>query len=56
MAEAFLSLATREQADILLHADYDAMRTARIVGPEAPEFGALLERIRAVEAEIDHWT
>ena len=39
-----------------LQADYDAMRTARIVGAEAPEFVALLERIRVLEAEINHWT
>ena len=33
-----------------LKSDYDAMRAARIVGAEAPEFDALMEQIRVVES------
>ena len=33
-----------------LKSDYDAMRAARIVGADAPEFDALLDQIRVVES------
>ena len=36
-----------------LQADYDAMRRARIVGDDAPEFDALMERIRILEADAN---
>ncbi len=36
-----------------LQSDYNAMRAARIVGDEAPEFDALIERIRALETEAN---
>ena len=36
-----------------LQSDYDAMRSARIVGDGAPEFEALIERIRLLETEVN---
>ena len=36
-----------------LQSDYDAMRSARIVGDGAPEFEALIERIRLLEARAN---
>ena len=36
-----------------LQSDYDAMRRAHIVGDGAPEFGALVERIRSLETEVN---
>ena len=39
-----------------LQADYDAMRTARIVGTDAPRFESLIEQIRILEAEINNRT
>ena len=36
-----------------LQADYDSMRRARIVGDDAPEFDALIERIRILEADAN---
>ncbi len=37
-----------------LKSDYDAMRAARIVGAEAPEFDALIDQIRVVESAANH--
>ena len=45
MAEAFLLPG--------LQADYDAMRTAAIVGDDAPGFDALVEEIRILEANVN---
>ena len=36
-----------------LQSDYDAMRGARIVGDDAPAFGALIEAIRVLEIEVN---
>ena len=36
-----------------LRSDYEAMRRARIVGAQAPDFKDLIERLRALEAEIN---
>ncbi len=36
-----------------LHADYDAMRAAAIVAGDAPEFDALVEGIRVLEANVN---
>ncbi len=36
-----------------LRSDYDAMRRAGIVGADAPGFGTLIERLRALEVEIN---
>ena len=36
-----------------LRSDYDAMRNARIVGDDAPEFDALIERIRILESDAN---
>ena len=36
-----------------LQADYDAMRTAAIVADDAPEFDALVEGIRILEANVN---
>ena len=36
-----------------LQSDYDAMRNARIVGDDAPEFDALIERLRILEADAN---
>ena len=37
----------------VLQSDYDAMRNARIVGDDAPEFDALIERLRILEADAN---
>ena len=39
-----------------LRSDYDAMRAARIVGAEAPEFDVLIEQIRGVESDANRRT
>ena len=39
-----------------LRSDYEAMRAARVVGPEAPEFDVLIEQIRSVESEANSRT
>ena len=39
-----------------LRSDYDAMRAARIVGAEAPEFDVLIEQIRGVESNANRRT
>ena len=39
-----------------LRSDYDAMRAARVVGPEAPEFDVLIEQIRSVESDANRRT
>ena len=39
-----------------LRSDYDAMRAARIVGAEAPEFDVLIEQIRSVESDANRRT
>ena len=36
-----------------LRSDYDAMRAARVVGSEAPEFAVLIEQIRSVESDAN---
>lgn len=36
-----------------LQSDYDAMRVARIVGDDAPQFGALIEDIRILEDQAN---
>ena len=36
-----------------LQSDYEAMRGARIVSDEAPEFGALIENLRCLEADAN---
>ncbi len=51
-----LRLVPDEDQLVGLQADYDAMRTARIVGAEAPGFDSLLEQIRVVESTINHET
>ena len=38
-----------------LRSDYDAMRRARIVGADAPEFEALIDQIRAVAIQANRW-
>ena len=37
-----------------LQTDYDAMRTAAIVGGDAPDFDALLDEIRVLEANVNN--
>ncbi len=37
----------------VLQSDYADMRRARFIGDDAPEFGALIERIRSLEAEAN---
>ena len=37
-----------------LQADYNAMRAAAIVADDAPEFDALIEEIRILEADANH--
>ena len=36
-----------------LQSDYDAMRAARIIGDNAPQFGALIEDIRILEDQVN---
>ena len=38
---------------LALQSDYEAMRNARIVGDDAPEFDALIERLRILEADAN---
>ena len=39
-----------------LRSDYEAMRAARVVGSEAPEFDVLIEQIRSVESDANRRT